>query len=262
MTEQQRLSRKEIKHDVRDDAFRHGVQEGYQYVAGHTRLLIGVLVGILALVGVVIGARAWMGAQEREATDLLARAEKVLQAPIVTSDAKPDDEKAPSFPDAAARDARAKALLDELRSEHSGSAAADVAAIYLGRLRQEAGDAEGARALWQEFLDDHDDHLLSAGVRVSLIELDRASGKAQEVADRLRASLDGDDKELPEDVLLFELGRTLEELGKAEEAREAYQRLGDEYPDSPYASQAQAKARELGPQDPAAAAIPQLQLPS
>ena len=259
MTEH-RLSRKEIKHDVRDDAFRHGVAESYQYVTGHGKLLVGVLVGILALVAAVFGVRAFMAKQERAASELLGQAEKVTAAPLVTSGAKPDDAASPSFPDAASRDARAKELLERLRSEHGGSAAADVAAIYLGNLAHQAGDEAGARKLWEEFLDEHDDHMLAGGVRVSLIELDRADGKAQEVADRLRADLEREDKPLPEDVLLFELAKTLEQLGNADEARQTYQRLGDEYPDSPYASQAQAKARELGPQD--AAAVPEIQLPS
>jgi hypothetical protein len=260
MTEQ-RLSRKEIKHDIQEDAFRHSVAEGYQYVAGHGKLLLGVVAGILLLAAAVVGVRAWLAARDRAATEVLAQAERVLAAPIVTSGAQPDDERKPSFPDAASRTAKAKELLERLRDEHGSSAAAAVATIYLGAMAQEAGDAAGARALWQEFLDDHDDHMLAAGVRVSLIELDRAEGKSQEVAARLRGELESEDKPLPEDVLLYELARTLEQLAKPAEAREIYQRLGDEYPDSPYAGQAQTKLRELGPADGAGTA-PMVQIPS
>jgi tetratricopeptide (TPR) repeat protein len=257
MTEQ-RLSRKEIKHDVRDDAFRHGVTEGYEYVAGHRRLLLAILGGIVALVAVVVGIRMWLESRERAATELLGRAERVMVAPIVTSGAKPDDEAEPTFADEASRSAKATELLEALHDQHASSAPGAVAAIYLGRVRFDAGDKAGARELWQGFLDDHEDHMLAAGVRTSLLELDRADGKAQEVADRLRADLERDDKELPEDVILYELGRTLEQLDKDTEALEVYRRLGDEYPDSPYAGEAQGKVRELGPQGP----MPELQLPS
>ena len=250
---QERLSRKEIKHDVREDAFQHSVAEGVHYVAGHRRMLIGIVAGILVLVGLVAAWRLWSASQERAAAELLGQAERVLAAPIVTSDAKPDDPRTPSFPDEAARTAKAQELLQQLHEDHGGSAPGAVAAIYLGRLRLDAGDAAGARALWEEFLDDHDDHLLAAGVRTSLLDLDRQEGKAQEVAERLRAQLDSDDRPLPEDVILYELGRTLEQLDQDEEALATYRRLGEEYPDSPYASDAQQKVRELGPAAPAAA---------
>jgi len=46
----QRLSRKEIKHDVREDAFRHGVEASYEYVKGHRRPLLLTIVGVIALV--------------------------------------------------------------------------------------------------------------------------------------------------------------------------------------------------------------------
>jgi tetratricopeptide (TPR) repeat protein len=257
---QQRLSRKEIKHDIQEDAFRHGVAETFQYVAGHRRLLVGALVGVLALVALFIAVRAYMASRERASSELLGRAERVLAGPIVTSGAEPEDDRAPSFPDDASRTARAKALFEELREEHGGTAAGAVATVYLGHMRHQAGDVAGARELWGEFLDDHDDHMLASGVRVSLLELDRQEGRAAEVAERLRADLERGDKPLPEDVLLFELARTLEQLGNSQEAREVYQRLGDEYPDSPFASQAQAKARELGPQSDGA--MQSLQLPS
>ena len=258
MTEH-RLSRKEIKHDIQDDAFRHGMAESVHYVAGHRNLLLGILAGIALLIAVVFGVRAWMASQAREASEMLGRAERALAAPIVTSGAQPDHPTSPTFADEASRTGKAKEILEQLRAEHGSSAAAAVATLYLGNLRHQAGDVAGARQLWEEFLDDHDDHLIAAGVRVSLIMLNRRDGKDQEVADRLRAAIESDDKELPEDVLLFELGKTLEQLGQAEEARGVYQRLGDEYPDSPYASQAQNKARELGPQEQAA---PEIQLPS
>lgn len=255
---QERLSRKEIKHDVREDAFQQSVAGGVQYVAGHRGMLLGVIAGILALVALVVAWRVWSASQERAAAELLGEAERVLAAPIVTSDAKPDDPRTPSFADEASRTARAQEILQRLREDHGGKAAGAVAAIYLGRLRFDAGDVAGARALWEEFLDDHDEHILAAGVRTSLLDLDRQEGKAQEVADRLRAQLAGDDKPLPEDVLLYELGRTLEQLDQDDEALATYRRLGEEYPDSPYAADAQQKVRELGP----APATPGVQLPS
>src|SRR5581483_9627072 len=119
-----------------------------------------------------------------------------------------------------------------------------VAKVYLGRIALVQGDAATARKDWQDFVDHHPDHMLAAGVRLSLLDLDRTSGKAQQVVEKLRADLDKDDKPLPEDVLLYELGSTLEQLGRSDEARTAYQRVVDEYADSPWASKARAKVQQ------------------
>lgn len=242
----QRLSRKEIKHEIRDDAFHHSVERSYDYVLSHRRNLILAIAGVLLLAVAIGGWRAWSLHREREAGALLGRATLALQAPVEATDPKPDDPAQPSFPDEKSRDARGRELLERLREEYPRTAAAEVAAVQLGRLRLEAGDEAAARELWQGFVDDHEDHLLASGVRVSLLDLDRRGGKAEQVATQLQAWLDGQDKPLPEDVLLYELATTQEQLGRTEEARAAYQRIGAEYPDSPFAAKASTRVRELG----------------
>jgi predicted negative regulator of RcsB-dependent stress response len=242
----QRLSRKEIKHEIRDDAFRHSVGASYDYVLGHQRTLILAIVGALLLAGAIAGYRVWSLRRERAAGELLGRATIVLEAPVVATGAKPDDLIAPSFPDDKSRDSRGKELLEQLRGEYPRSAAAEVAAVQLGRLRLDAGDVAGARELWLRFLEEREDHLLAGGVRVSLLDLDRRGGKAEQVATQLQTWLDAEDKPLPEDVLLYELAVTHEQLGRTEEARAAYQRIAAEYPDSPFASKASTRMRELG----------------
>jgi tetratricopeptide (TPR) repeat protein len=243
----QRLSRKEIKHDVREDAFRHGVEASVDYVKGHQRPLVLSIVGAIALVAAVSAFLAWRHAREQKADEMLGKAMRVFDAQVVSTGAKPDDADDPSFADEASRNAKAKQLFTTLRESYSGTGGGDIAAVYLGRIQMVQGDAEGARKIWQQFLDEHPSHMLAASVRLSLIELDRATGKGQQLVDRLRADLEKDDKPLPEDVLLYQLGTTLEQLGRRDEARAAYQRISDEYPDSPWAQKAAGKARELSP---------------
>lgn len=243
---QQRLSRKEIKHDLRDDAFHHTVGAGYEYVAGHRRQLLLVLGGVVLAAALAAGGWAWLQRRESTAGERLSHALTVLEAPVVTSGARPEDPRAPSFADAASRDRRAAELLAEVHDRYGSTAAGAVAAVHLGRMRLDAGDEAAARELWEGFLEDHEDHLLASAVRVSLLDLDRRAGKAEQVAAELQAQLEDGDPELPEDVLLYELALTQEQLGKAAEARQAYQRISDEYPDSPFASRAATKARELG----------------
>ncbi len=243
----QRLSRKEIKHEIREDAFRQAVGESYDYVLGHRRNLALGVVALVVVVAGVAGWRSWQSRREAAASDQLGKAITVYNAPVVATGAKPDDADDPSFADEASRQTRAKQLFDALERDYRGTGAAAVGEVYLGRIHMQQKDEAGARQVWEQFLHDHPDHMLAAAVRVSLLDLERKAGKGQQVVERLRADLEKDDKPLPEDVLLYQLGLTLEQLGRRQEAHDAYQRVADEYPDSPWAQKASTKARELVP---------------
>ena len=241
----QRLSRKEIKHEIRDDAFRHAVGESYDYVRGHRRNLVLGIAAVVVLVGGIAGWRAWDAKREKAASDELGHAIAVYDAPVVPTDAKPDDLDAPSFPDEASKQTKAKAQFEKIAADYSGTGAAAVADVYIGRIKLQAGDAAGARKVWQEFLDNHPDHMLASAVRRTLLDLDRKEGKGEQVVQRLRADLEKEEKPLPEDLILFELGATLEQLGRRQEAHDAYQRVVEEYPDSAWVGKATTKVREL-----------------
>jgi predicted negative regulator of RcsB-dependent stress response len=243
-----RLSRKEIKHEIRDDAFRHAVGESYGYVRGHQRNLLLAIGGVVLLIAAVVGWRAWDTRREAAASDQRGRAIAIYDAPVVPTGATPEDPDAPSFADEKIRQARAKELFEKIAADYSRTGGAAVARVYLGRIRLQDGDAAGARKVWQEFLDDHPDHMLASAVRRTLLDLDRKEGKGEQVVQRLRADLEKEEKPLPEDVILFELGTTLEQLGRRQEAHDAYQRVVEEYPDSAWVSKASTKVRELGPQ--------------
>ena len=109
------------------------------------------------------------------------------------------------------------------------------------------GQADRARELWNGFLDDHGDHLLAGQTRVNLLRLDRSQGKGAEVAQTLTAMLDESEPPLPMDVILSELAITQEQLGKTQEAVQSWQRIVDEFPQSPYAREAREKISAVDP---------------
>ena len=242
----QRLSRKEIKHDIRDDALRHAVGESYDYARGHWRNLALAIGGIVLVVAAYAGWRTWSERREANASDQLGHAIAAYEGSVVATDANPNDLDAPTFPDEKSRQARAQELFEKITKDYPRTGGAAVAEVYLGRIRFQQGDAAGARKVWQDFLDAHPDHMLASAVRRTLLDLDRKEGKGEQVVQRLRADLEKEEKPLPEDVILFELGTTLEQLGRKQEAHDAFQRVVDEYPDSAWVSKATQKVRELG----------------
>jgi len=241
-----RLSPKEIKRDIREDELRSLLTETLIQAQLHWRWIVAGMAGVVVLILAGVGIYAYFQSLETEANAELAEAIEVYSAPVVEEDADPDDPKAPTFPSGEARRERSREAFTAIRDKTGAGIAGDVAELYLAEISLAEGDAETAREIWEDFLDDHEDHVLAISVRINLIHLDRDEDKAEEVVARLEEALENPESTLPEDVVLFELGTTLEELGRSDEAREHYQRLVDEYPRSAYLTEVNQRLASLG----------------
>jgi tetratricopeptide (TPR) repeat protein len=239
----QRLTRKEIK---RDD-FAAAVGRSVEYAESHVRTILYAVVGVVLVAGLAVAAYFYLGQRRQGANQALAEAMKVYQAPVVATGAKPNDPSAPSFPTEAARRARAKELLEKVRDDHGMSDAGDVAGLYLAQIAAAEDRLDEARKLWSDFADEHRGTMLAGEARLNLIDLDRKQGKSEQVVHELQAMLEQGDAPLPQDVILSELAKTLEELRRPREAVGFYQRILDEFPQSPYRQEAQQKISALDP---------------
>ncbi|MFN7962697.1 MAG: tetratricopeptide repeat protein [Thermoanaerobaculia bacterium] len=236
-----RLSRKEVKRDELAAA----VERTMDYATSHRQMLNRILFGVALVVLAAVAITVFMRKGGSAADDALAQAIKVFEAPIEATSPKPSDPDEPSFATQDARRARAKELLEGVRSKYRGSEASQVAGLFLGRLAAEKGDLDTARSLWQEFVDASPNGMLAAETRLNLLRLDLAKGGKEETLKKLEGMLAEAKKPLPEDVLLYEIATVRTELGKTNEALSAYQRIVDEFPGSPYQRDAQLKVNAL-----------------
>ena len=230
----QRLSRKEIKRDE----FMETVGGALEWIQVHARTLLGIVAAVV--VAAIVMALFYSFSQRREerADEALAAALIVYQAPVDPATANADDPSAPTFVDAVSRSQAAEPLFQGVRDDFGGSDAGLIATAYLGQIAAERGDTQRARAMWEEFVGKAGDHMLAAEVQVNLMGLDRSEGRGDELVTRLRAMLSGADDGLPHDLLWYQLALTLDSLGRDGEAREAYQRLVEDFPQSAYAATA------------------------
>ncbi|HEX6865236.1 MAG TPA: tetratricopeptide repeat protein [Thermoanaerobaculia bacterium] len=242
----QRLTRKEIKRDELATALGRSVD----YAESHVRTILYAVGGVLLLLAIGVGVYFFLGARAKKANEALSYALRVDQAPIQAAGAKPDDKSEPSFATEAARDAKSKELFTALHDDFGGTEAGDVAALYLAQMAADEGQLDRARELWNEFVDDHGDHALAGEARLNLFALDRKQGKGEELVTRLRGLLEESEPPLPKDVLLHEMAVTQEQLGRPQEAVQAYQQIVDDYPQSPYRQDAQQKLSALDPSRP------------
>lgn len=232
-----RLTRKQIKEDIRHDELQTAVTSTVDSIASHRKLVIWGVVAVVVVAAAVSIALYWKQSRDTKASLALDKAIEIYEAPIVETGAKPDDPDHPSFSSEEERRAKARPAFQAV----SGGTAADVASLFLAEMSLAEGDKEAARATWVAFLEKHKTHALALAVRRDLIRLDREEGKGEQVVQELQAELSSEQKELPEDLLLFELAKTLDSLDRGEEAQTYYKRILDDYPSSSFASEARQK---------------------
>jgi tetratricopeptide (TPR) repeat protein len=237
----QHLTRKEIKRNE----FAEAVEKTVHYAESHRGPLVQGIVAVLVVLVLVGLFFAYRSHRAAKAAEDLSLAILVYDAPLDATAPKPDDPHQPSFRDEASRRAKARERFEDVRSRYGSTRAGAVATSYLGRIAAEQGDQAQARKLWQEVAGGSADPMLASEVHLSLLKLDLAEGKKDEVAKSLEAMLEKGEKPMPEDMILYELASVREQLGRTDEALSAYQRILDEFPRSPYGSEAQQRVSIL-----------------
>jgi tetratricopeptide (TPR) repeat protein len=230
------LTRKELKRDE----VREGMFTAVEWLGDHGRTILIGVGGVLALAVVTVLLIGVIGNRSERAQEQLAEALRTYTAPINATSPDPTNEDDPSFANEAERRARARELFAAANERYGSTTAGRIAGVYLGEIAARDGDLARARELWEAFLAKENENAMAATVRLNLLSLDRQEKGAAAVEESLRQALDGESP-VPADVLLYELGVTLEAAGKAEDAREVFQRLVDEHPASAFASEARGR---------------------
>ena len=230
------------REDLKRNELGEAIGAGIHYAEDHKRMILMAVGGIAAAIVIAASVVLWISSRKSGSNELLAEALRVDGAAVVATGANPADPARPTFASESARRARAKELFTELDSRYGGSKTGRVAKLYLAQIAVAENDKEKAKQLWQAFLDAEPAGALQATARVNLYKLEREQGRGAQLAEELKKMLEQADKPLPTDVILFELGLTYEALGQGDDARAAYRRIVDEYPQSPYIADAQREA--------------------
>lgn len=233
-----RLTRKEIKHDVQHDRFVEEMDAAYSSVRRNATKVAAVVVAVLLLAAAAFGVYAYQRKQEEKAQVLLAEAIAVMEKPVATEG---ETTEATAFKTQEEKVAKAEPLFKKVSEQYSGKDAADVADLYLARIAAARGDVKTAEPKVRKFIDEHPDHILAGSAQLSLYQIQLGSGAARQVIADVEKQLTTEDPVLPKDVLLSLLARAYELSGDEAKARDAYQRLVNEFPDSTYTIDAQRK---------------------
>lgn len=231
-----RINRRQLKRNELAETFGRTVD----YVSHHRR---GATEAIAAAVGILLlalGFLVFRGWRERTAGRELSEALAVLEAPLASDPAAATA--ARSYPTAAARDREANRLL-EAAAKKGGTEAGRAARVIVAARTEKPDDA--VESLTKVARDARLE--VAAAAEIDAARLLAATGKTAEAIERLKRGIESPQAAAPKDALLFVLAETYEKSGAAADARATYQRLANDYPNSPYRAAAREKLGTAAP---------------
>jgi TolA-binding protein len=234
-----RQQRRDLKHDK----FVDEIGSLSTRARENQRLLFTIAAAAVILAVLAYGIYFYRSDREQRAQVALGTAIDTMESPLLPA---PGAQPVPDakFKTEAERTAAAEKQFNAVESTYGGTDAADVASLFLARIAADKGDIPTARTRLQKFVSDHPKHLLVAGARYSLYRLRIDGGEAPQVAQELQAEIAKSDPSLPADSLLSLLAHAWDVQGNSQKSKETYRRIATEFPDSPYAIDAQ---RKMGP---------------
>jgi predicted negative regulator of RcsB-dependent stress response len=210
---------------------------------GYSRQFMLLLVGVLLVAGVAAGYVIWRQQRNEKAAALLAEARSVADAPIAAPAADPKTPAAPvpanSFPTEAARNQAALA-----RFQSAAAAYPSTGAGIAGKLAE-------AEKEFQEVVRRDGTGLYGRMAKLGIAEVQLRTSRFDPAIQTLQELSRRSDTDLPVDGILMQLGDAYRRAGRLPEAVGAYTRIIEEFPASPYVTDARAEVDRLKTAAPA-----------
>ena len=223
----EKLSRKDLKRNDLVESYNRTVE----YVTSHRKGVVeaaAVAAGIALLVAGFFLVKLY---RERRSGGELSAGLAALQAPLSTEPGASAASQA-----FATTEARDRAADEHFRNaaSYGGTTPARAAAVILAARSEKAGAA--AETFTRAARDGRAE--VAAAAEIDAARLLVSQGKTAEAADRLKRAIESPQATVPKDALLFALAQVYEASGASSDARATYQRIVNDYPNSPYRADA------------------------
>jgi len=235
----QKITRKDLKRNELAET----VNKTVGFVSLHKKGVTETTAIAIAVAAVAAGIVAYRLYIAAAAGHELSAALEILSTPIA---GQPNASgAAKTYPSAAERDKEADAHLRKAAAHSSTSAGRAAAVILAARDPKAPGTADALMRVAREGKAE-----VAAAAEIDAARWLAAQGRTVEAADRLKRAIESQEIRAPKDSLLFALGEIYEKAGQTADARAAFQRLVNDYPNSPY--RADARSKLPGAQGPGA----------
>jgi TolA-binding protein len=204
---------------------------------------LAVAIGVVAVFG--IAYFAWHEHVNARAHELLAQAVTVQQARVGPPPAPGQPANGLYFP---TERERAQSALTKFKIAADAYPSTD-AGLY-ARYQQAAtlmalDDPKGAAAAYQQVIDNAGGSIYGQMARLGLAEAQARAGQYDQAINAYKELAQRKDGPLPIDGILMQLGRTYLDAGKRADAQQTFNRLVQDFPESPYTADARRELENL-----------------
>jgi tetratricopeptide (TPR) repeat protein len=218
--------------------------------AGHTvserRTETTALVAIIVVVGALgLGYYGWRERVQGKAHGLLAEAMAVQDARVGPPPAPGTPSGGLYFPTERERSQAALTKFKIAADAYPSTDAGVYARYQEGALSLALGSTPGAIAAYQQVIKESGDNFYGQMARLGLAEAQARGGQYDPAINTFKEMAQRKDGPLPVDAILMQLGRTYLDAGKRADAQQTFNRIVEEYPESPFTGDARKEIETL-----------------
>jgi TolA-binding protein len=231
------------RHHLKENELEKFARRAREAVQTRRRETMAGIIALVVIGAVAVGYWAW---RERVET----RGHAMLAAALAAQEARVGPPSAPgvgppSTPSFATERERSLAALAKFKAAADAypSTDAGIFARYMEAATSMAlGNAADAARAYQQVIDRAGDGIYGQMARLGLAEAQARAGQYDQAINTFKELAQRKDGPLPIDGILMQLGRTYRDAGKRDDAQQTFNRLVEEFPQSPFAGDAK---REL-----------------
>jgi len=238
------MKRTERRH-LRENPIEAFARQARETIESRGRETAAIVALAVVVVGAALGYVGWRQHVQTKAHALLAEAMTVQNARVGPPPAPGTPASGIYFP---TERERSQAALTKFKIAADAYPSAD-AGIYAryqeGALSLALGTPAGAAAAFQQVIEKAGDGFYGQVARLGLAEAQARAGQFDQAINAFKELAQRKDGPLPVDGILMQLGRTYLDAGKKADAQQTFNRIVEEYPESPFAGDARRELETL-----------------
>jgi TolA-binding protein len=238
------MKRTERQH-LKENELQTFARQAREQLEARRKETTGIILVAVVVAAAALGFFAWREHVQTKAHSLLAEAMAVQDARVGPPPAPGTPSGGLYFP---TERERAQAALTKFKiaaDAYPSTDAGTFARYQQGALSLSLGTTQGAIEAYQQVIAKAGDGFYGQMARLGLAEAQARAGQYDQAINAFKELAQRKDGPLPVDGILMQLARTYLQAGKRSDAQQTFNRLVEEYPESPYATDARREIETL-----------------
>ena len=233
------------RHHLKENELRNLARQAGQTVSERRKEATGLIAVVVVVGALGLGYFSWREHVQTKAHGLLAEAMAVQDARIGPPPAPGTPAGGLYFPTDRERSQAALTKLKIAADAYPSTDAGIYARYQEGATSLALGSTPGAIAAYEQVIKEAGDGFYGQMARLGLAEAQAHAGQYDSAINTFKELAQRKDGPLPVDGILMQLGRTYLDAGKRADAQQTFNRLVEEYPESPFTGDARKEIEAL-----------------